>query len=79
MSLVDTLNDAKLRNIDKSLCENEAEDVDNLGWKITKVDESYIFPTAAMILRQGGLSTESSDIPYNVRRYSLSSLNELSW
>ena len=66
MSLVDTLNDARLRNLDDSSCEHKPIDDDNLGWKITKVDESYIFPTAAMILRQGGLSTESNDIPYNV-------------
>ena len=66
MSLVDTLNDARLRNLDDSSCENKVKDDDNLGWKITKLDESYIFPTAAMILRQGGLSTESNDIPYNV-------------
>ena len=66
MSLMDTLNDARLRNIDDSSTENKPIDDDNLGWKITKVDESYIFPTAAMILRQGGLSTESNDTPYNV-------------
>ena len=66
MSLVGTLNDARQRNVDDSSCENKTKDDDNLGWKITKIDESYIFPTAAMILRQGGLSTESNDIPYNV-------------
>ena len=66
MSLVDTLNDTRLRHTNDSLCENTANQNDNLGWKITKVDKSYIFPTAAMILRQGGLSTESNDIPYNV-------------
>ena len=66
MSLVDALNDARLKHLDDASCENGAKHDDNLGWKITKIDESYIFPTAAMILRQGGLSTESSDIPYNV-------------
>ena len=66
MSLLDTLNDARLSNVDDSLADNNPIDDDNLGWRITKVDESYIFPTAAMILRQGGLSTENSDTPYNV-------------
>ena len=39
---------------------------DNLGWQLTEVDESHIFPTAALILKQNGLSLQQNDIPMNV-------------
>ena len=63
MSLMDTLNEARdHRSGDKK----KPQDTDSLGWGFTEVDQEHIFPTVALLLRQGGLSLDESTKPYNV-------------
>ena len=66
MALVDILNDSRQRNFEDKKERDQRTSCDNMGMKLTEVDESYIFPTAALIVRQGGLSTEENDTPLNV-------------
>ena len=65
MSLMDTLNESK-HHRSYSKRSSISDQTDNLGWNITEVDENHIFPTTALILRQGGLSLEECSTPYNV-------------
>ena len=66
MSLVDILNDYRQKNSDDKKDQGQHTVCDNMAMKLTEVDETYIFPTAALIIRQGGLSTDENDIPLNV-------------
>ena len=64
MSLIDSLNEAgKSRNENAF---SESEDEDNLGWSVTDVDLSRIYPTALLILKRCGLSLKENPVPFNV-------------
>ena len=64
MSLIDSLNEISRS---KNECSIETDDqVDNLGWVLTEVDLTHIYPTTALILRRNGLSLEENHIPFNV-------------
>ena len=64
MSLIDSLNEIRFDKHGSKSTTNH--DTDNLGWVLTEVDESHIFPTAGLILRQNGLSLDANDVPVNV-------------
>ena len=66
MALVDILNDSRQRNFEDKKEQDQRTSCDNMGMKLTEADESYIFPTAALIVRPGGLSTEENDTPFNL-------------
>ena len=63
MSLMDSLNEARDH---RSGNKQKEQDTDSLGWGFTEVDQEHIFPTVALILRQGGLSLEECNTVYNV-------------
>ena len=64
MSLIDSLNEIRSERHESKASSYQA--TDNLGWQLTEVDETHIFPTAALILRQNGISLQENDIPMNV-------------
>ena len=64
MSLIDSLNE--IRSERHGSKPTAHQDIDNLGWLLTEVDESHIFPTAGLILRQNGLSLDENNTPMNV-------------
>jgi hypothetical protein len=42
-----------------------SQEKDLLGWQFTETDWKHVVPTAAVIMRRGGLSTDSNPTPYN--------------
>ena len=65
MPLIDTLNEVKQQRTCKETKDEDSDD-DSLGWILTAVDESYIFPGVDIILRKVGLSTDENKVPFNV-------------
>ena len=64
MSLIDSLNEATSSRNESAFSESENED--NLGWSVTDVDLSHIYPTALLILKRCGLSLQENPVPFNV-------------
>ena len=64
MSLIDSLNVAGKSRSESAF--SESKDEDNLGWSVTDVDLSHIFPTALLILKRCGLSLKENPVPFNV-------------
>lgn len=65
MSLIDPLNAVhqKLSQCDE---DQDSDQKDLLGWTVQTTDFMHIWPAASLILRQGGLSIEQCDTPFNV-------------
>ena len=67
MSLVDSLKEVHESMISSTMDANEHKaSRKSHTWKLTEVDHKHIYPTAALILRAGGLSLEQQDVPLNV-------------
>ena len=65
MALIDPLNEV-LRIRRQKTTEEEKSQADDLGWKTTTKDLTYVFPLAELILKKGGLTLEEDLVPYNV-------------
>ena len=64
MSLVDSLNEAAKSRNESAF--SEPDDEDNLGWSVTDVDLSHIYPTVLLILKRCGMSLKENPVPFNV-------------
>ena len=64
MSLIDSLNEATNSRNESAF--SETDDEDNLGWTVTDVDLSHIYPTASLILKRCALSLQENPVPFNV-------------
>ncbi|KAH3777824.1 hypothetical protein DPMN_179272 [Dreissena polymorpha] len=68
LSLIDSLNETRQQRSTNYLeVMEDVDDVsDKLEFELTEVDMNHILPTTALILRRGGLSMDSSQLPVNV-------------
>ena len=62
MALIDPLNEVHRIRRQKTT-EEEKSQADDLGWKTTTKDLTYVFPLAELILKKGGLSFEEDLVP----------------